>query len=109
MCPICFLGHTVFDINCEYCVEYKNIVHDKKTILHHFNGNTKTIEFNDMEVEQYKKAVYNFNHFRNHGNIPDSDMEDQVKKYNTWATSIGQKTQYCIAAFLGEHLEDKLC
>lgn len=37
-------------------------------------------------------------------------IRDRVRKYNSWSRSIGQtETQYCPAAFMGEHLEALTC
>jgi hypothetical protein len=42
--------------------------------------------------------------------ISDPGIRDRVLEYNGWTVGIGQSaTQFCYAAFLGDHLEDLTC
>ena len=43
-------------------------------------------------------------------NLSDSKIRRQVEAYNEWAIAIGQRdTMFCLAAFIGGHLENLLC
>lgn len=78
------------------------------------------INFEPKEIVEYVEAAKAYNEFlrlyqeygspeRAINNIKNSRISERVKSYNEWASSIGQETQYCFAAFLGKELESLTC
>jgi hypothetical protein len=79
------------------------------------------LQLTPTEIVSYVEALTSYNEFLGLYNtsgdpssalkgISSSKIRRRVDEYNEWTLSIGQPdTQYCLAAFLGEHLESLLC
>lgn len=78
------------------------------------------INFKPKEIVEYVEAAKAYDEFLGLKNkydsaeraldeITNSRIRERAKTYNEWATSMGQDTHYCFAAFLGNELEDLTC